>query len=60
MLDPSTSILIGVVMLGLQLTLTAGSLVVADTKGKLTDVYKLKRKWLRLQEGIEIREVYRR
>lgn len=34
--------------------------VVADTKGRLTEAYKLKRRWLALQDGIEIREVYKR
>lgn len=35
-----------------------GTRVVADTKGKLTALYGLKRKWLALQEHIVIREVY--
>jgi len=36
-----------------------GRQVVCDTKGHLTALYKLKRKWLFLQEGIEILEVFR-
>lgn len=31
--------------------------VVADSKGKRTQMYQLKKKWLRLQSGIEIREL---
>ncbi len=37
-----------------------GQDVVEDTKGYLTPMYKLKRKWLLKQYGIAIREVYRR
>jgi hypothetical protein len=37
-----------------------GAQIVADTKGHLTAIYKLKRRWLAEQEGIVIREVYRR
>ena len=32
--------------------------VVEDVKGKLTDIYKLKRKWMSMEHGIEIKEVY--
>lgn len=31
--------------------------VVADSKGARTQMYQLKKKWLRLQSGIEIREL---
>jgi len=34
-----------------------GQYVIADAKGWATDLYKLKRKWVRLQYGIEIREL---
>ena len=37
-----------------------GQQVVEDTKGVLTPMYRLKRKWLKLQTGIVIREVYAR
>lgn len=37
-----------------------GAQIVADTKGHLTKEYRLKRKWLALQEDIIIREVYKR
>jgi hypothetical protein len=39
--------------------LESGVRVVEDTKGKLTPMYRLKRKWLELQEHIVIREIYR-
>jgi hypothetical protein len=35
----------------------AGVRHVVDAKGHRTDMYKLKRKWLELQDGIEIEEV---
>lgn len=37
-----------------------GHEIVEDTKGYLTAMYKLKRKWMLKQYGITIREVYRR
>lgn len=37
-----------------------GKLVVADAKGHLTQIYRMKRKWLEAQLGIIIREVYKR
>ena len=37
----------------------SGALVVEDAKGHLTDVYKLKRRLMRVVLGIEIREHYR-
>lgn len=37
-----------------------GQEIVEDTKGYLTAMYKLKRKWMLKQYGITIREVYRR
>ena len=37
--------------------LTTGARVVADAKGKRTQMYLLKRKWLELQTGIQIHEV---
>lgn len=37
-----------------------GQMVVADAKGYRTQIYALKKKWLALQFGIIIREVYRK
>ena len=37
----------------------SGALVVEDAKGRLTDVYKLKRRLMRVVLGIEIKEYFR-
>lgn len=37
----------------------SGALIVEDAKGRLTDVYKLKRRLMRVVLGIEIKEFFR-
>lgn len=37
-----------------------GKMVVEDVKGHITSIYRLKKKWLKMQDGIEIVEIIKK